>query len=333
MFHIINRISNRYRLIFSLITVLLGLCQVTNAENLYTLGATSSSSSDDIDLNDVQLRYVNNRREYAWPYAESADSDWDWGIELHRYFGQASGTDFAGLQLQGLFGWHYSKNTYIHGAIGAHRLDVPSAENQKERATYDLNAQLGITKTFNLKLNTADNYVYQYGLQPAGAREYLNAHMSSAGFDWRPTERIRFSGSHSYWDLSDENTRRQYKYDLVYGISPGWPWIWAGLTYERLEYDMDKIGYWTPGYSRTAGLVFDSSFPVTENLTGAFSASLTRIKEDEYPEGDGGSLYIGIDYKLTKQHTLRMSFNRILSSQQSSTWSENTYYLSLNGAL
>ena len=157
--------------------------------------------------------------------------------------------------------------------------------------------------------------------------------MLEAGFDWMPTKRIRFSGTHSNWELSDENTRRQNKLALVYGISPGWPWIWAGLIYERLEYDLNLPDYWTPGYSRTAGFVFDSSFPISDELTGAFSASLTRIKEDQYPEGDGGSLYLGLDYKFSKDHVLRMSFNRILSSQQSSAWSENTYMLSINGAL
>ena len=74
MLHKIKGINHRYLSIFSLITILLCLSQAASAENLYTLGVTSSSSSDDIDLNDVQLRYVNNRREYAWPYAESADS-------------------------------------------------------------------------------------------------------------------------------------------------------------------------------------------------------------------------------------------------------------------
>ncbi|MBE9525938.1 MAG: hypothetical protein IME94_03100 [Proteobacteria bacterium] len=312
--------------------ILLVCCQISSAKDLYTVGGANSSSSDEIDLNTIQFSYISNRREQFWPYVESADSEWDWGINLYRYYGQATGTDFTGHHLEGVFGWHYSDKSYFRGTIGIHRLDVPSLDNQKDQKTYDLHAQFGITRNFYLLVNASEDYVYQLGLQPAAAREFLNAERWEAGFEWKPIESIRVSSTSSIWNLSDSNTRRENIARLLYGISPGWPWIWIGVSYEELEYDIVKSGYWTPASFRSVGLIFESSFPVSENLSGALSASLTNIKEDNNPEGNGGSITVGVDYKLTEIHTLRFEFNRILSSQQNSDWTENTYSLLLNGS-
>lgn len=317
--------------VYVVFVVLLVYCQISMAKDLYTVGAANSSSSDDIDLKTIQFSYISNRREQFWPYEESADSEWDWGIDLYRYYGQGKGTGFTGHHLEGIFGWRYSTSSYFDGAIGIHRLDVPSFENQKDRITYDLHAQVGITRNFNLLLNVTEDYVYQHGFQPAGAREFLNAERWVAGFEWKPLTSIRISGTSSIWNLSDSNTRRENITRLLYGISPGWPWIWIGMSYEELMYDIVKPDYWTPENFRSVGLVFESSFPIIENLSGAFSASLTNTKEDNNPKGKGGSINVGLDYKLTRAHTLRFGYNRIRSSQESSGWTENTYNLSLNG--
>ena len=103
------------------------------------------------------------------------------------------------------------------------------------------------------------------------------------------------------------------------------------MSFENLKYENAKSDYWTPENFRSIGLVFESSFPITEDLSSALSANLTNIKEGNNPEGKGGSIIVGFDYKLTKIHTLRFEFNRILSSQVGSDWTENTYSLSLNG--
>ena len=80
------------------------------------------------------------------------------------------------------------------------------------------------------------------------------------------------------------------------------------------------------------GLEFESSIHITNDLSGSLSASLTRIKEDNNPIGKGGSILVGLDYKTTDIHTIRFEFSRILSSQQDSVWTENTYNLLLNGS-
>ncbi len=314
------------------LVILFACCQTANAEDLYTLGTFNSSTSDDIDLNSVQFHYISNRREHFWPYVQSADTVWDWGFDIYRYIGEAGENDFTGHQLEGLFGWRFSDDSYLGGAFGLHRLDVPDNSRQEDQWTYDLRAQIGITSNFSIMLNAGKDYVYQLGLQPAGIREFLVAQTLEAGFTWNPIRTIRVTWASSRWDLSDDNVRRENKVRLLYGISPGSPWIWLGVSHEELKYDEMKPDYWTPGSSRSTGLVFESSFVVIKDLSGSLSASLNSIKEDDNPKGKGGSIFIGVDYRLTNIHTLRFVYSRIRSLQQNSTWSENTYSLSLNGS-
>ena len=317
---------------YTLLVLLLVYCQTVHTKDLYTLGASSSSTSDNIDLDKIKFSYINNQREHFWPYLKSADSEYDWGVNLNYYDGQANGTEFTGQHIEGVFGFQFSEISYVGGSIGLHNMDVPDLNSQKDRGTYDIYAQLGLTSNFTLLFNIADNYVYQYGLQPAGTREFLNAEMRTAGFQWKPINTIRISGASSAWDLSDANTKKETKASILYGISPGWPWIWIGVSYEKLKYEMAKADYWTPENFRSVGLVFESSFPISENFTGALAATATNVKEDNNPKGNGNSLSVGLDYKLTKAHTLRLGFNRIVSQQEKSEWTEKTYSLSVNGS-
>ena len=306
--------------------------QTASAEDLYTLGAFSSSSSDDIDLNSVQFHYISNRREHFWPYEQSADTLWDWGFDIYRYIGESGGNDFTGHQFEGLFGWRFSDASYLGGTFGLHRLDVPDNSEQDDQWTYDLRAQFGVTNNFSVMLNAAEDYVYQLGLQPAGIREFLVAQTLEAGLTWNPVRVIRVTGLSSKWDLSDGNVRQEHQARLLYGISPGTPWVWLGVSYEELKYEEMKPDYWTPGRSRSIGLVFESHFVLLKDLAGSLSAGLSKIKEDDNPEGDGGYIFVGVDYNLTETHTLKFVYSRNRSIQQSSQWSENAYSLSLNGS-
>ncbi len=317
---------------YALLGILIFYCKFIDAKDLYTDEVKTISTSDDIDLDIITFSYINNLRSHFWPYVEAADSDFDWGIVLHHYSGQASGTDFTATQLEGVLGWRYSDQSYFGLRAGGHYLEVPSQNDEKSRLTYEFDAQIGLFDNFNLQINAADDYVYQEGLQPAGAREFLNAQKRLAGFEWKPFERIRVTASSSMWELSDSNVRKQSKVGMFYGISPSWPWIWAGIAYEKLSYNEAKPDYWTPGIFHSRGIVFESSFPVTDKLAAAFSGSIYKIEENNFSEGDGDSVFAGLDYKLTDNHTLRFKMSRIHSRQAESDWSEDTYSLSLNGS-
>lgn len=308
----------------------LGYSKIAYTKDKYTLQATHSSTSDNIDLDILNISYISNLREHFWPYLKTGDSVFDWGIDFHRYDGQADGTEFLGYQLEGIFGIQVTDISYVGLKLGSHSLEVPSTNSRKNQETYDLYAQLGISKKFIVNLNFSDDYVYKFGLQPAGAREFLNAEIRTTGVTWRPFETLRISAQRSSWTLSDTNKKHENKASMLYGLSPGWPWIWAGVVYEKLEYTQSKPDYWTPTSFRSTGLAFESSFPISAGLTGAVAATVTSFKEDSNSNGNGGSLDIGLDYEIIQSYILRLGFSRIISQQGKSDWTENTYNISIN---
>lgn len=329
-----NSTNNRqpFLLLITFALFLTGI-PVTKAKDLYTADYKHSSTSDAITLNTYTLSYINNRREQFWPYVEEATSGFDWGIILHRYTGQATGIEFTGQQGEAVFGWRFSKSAYVSTNLGSHRLDVPSQATETERFTYNAAALLSAGSHIKFNLHAANDYVYPLGLQPAGVMQFLHGQKWQGMLEWTPIQKLRINFTETRWDLSDDNISHDYQANLLYGISPDWPWIWAGLNYEHLGYDETKPNYWTPFEFHSYGFVFDSSFPITNNLTGAVSANISRIKEDMYPLGNGNSYVVGLDYKLTKTQTLRLGFSHIDSKQNNSDWKENTLRVSFNGSL
>lgn len=311
--------------------LLAACCHDAGARDLFTIDASRSSTSDHIDLNRIQYNYSSNRRGHDWPYEEAADSDWDWGIGLDSYSGKAVDTEFTGNRLQAMAGWRYARSGYIAVYGGAHQLDVPALDTQ-EITSYGVDAHLGITPAIKLGLTASDDYVYQEGLQPAGAREFLNAERWQANIEWGPVDTVRFAASGGAWNLSDANTRRESMVSLMYGISPEWPWVWLGARYENLKYDEARTDYWTPTRFRSLGIALESSFAISANLSGALSAGASRIREDDNPKGNGHYAVIGLDYKLTPRHVLRLGYHRIRSTQEGAAWLEQAYNLSVNGS-
>ncbi|MEE9355118.1 MAG: hypothetical protein V3U75_05965 [Methylococcaceae bacterium] len=303
------------------------------AKDLYTLGTSSSRSTDDIDIKNIHLSYINNRREYFWPYEESDNRNIDWGFDYDRYYGKADNIKFVGNHLQGIIGKAISKSSYVSARIGLHSLNVPIQDSQDNRLSYEIFTDFGVSKKLNISLGIADDFIYQNGIQPAGVEEFLSAKKGRIALQWRPQDKLHISTKHSLWDMSDDNTRKQFNADMLYGLSTVKSWVWAGIAIEELQYENDREGYWSPKQFRSFGVVFESSVPVTDALSVGLSANWNRIKENNNPAGNGGSIYTGFDYKINSRYILRAGMSRIISSQGDSTWAENTYRFSINGAL
>jgi len=306
--------------------------EIILARDLTTASVTNSDSSDDIHLNAFQLSYINNLRGHFWPYSELATSNLDAGIEINRYAGHASGTEFVGKQVQAVLGERFSESFYIGAKAGFHRLNVAKQEDRNDFISYMLYTQANVAQNVDINLTTASDYVYMLGLQPSGIYNYLHATKWWTNIEWKPIETIRILMDSSAWNLSDQNFRRDDKLSLLYGISPDSPWIWSGISYEVLHYKNIDPNYWSPDLFRSVNLELDCNAPINDDLDGVLAISLSRQKEDNYPIGNGHSVFIGINNKISKSKTIRLGFSRIRSAQGPSAWDENSYNISLNGS-
>lgn len=304
-------------------------CVSISADELYTVGSGKSQSSDDISLETFSFDFKSHQREYFWPYQETTKETWDWGVTAQYNSGEAIAIPFSAKWAAVRLGWHHSLNNYIISSVGTHRLHAKQTAKSKERVIYDFTANKGLGSQGSVYYRIADDYVYQLSLQPAGVQSFLHAKRQEFGFTWKPVRVLRIVQSASHWDLSDSNIRRSGRFVTSMRLSQ--EWVWLGLAYEEMGYQDKRAGYWSPQTFRTFALEFESSVPLGSKWSASVAANISRIKEDDFPEGHGSSFSLGVDYKLVEAVTLRYEYSEIDSQQESSEWSERAYKLSING--
>ena len=321
--------SNRLLLKCELLIVACSFNWVAHADQLYTLGSNKSSSSDDIILRTVYFDYKSHLRSYFWPYQEQTSDSWDWGVYLQRATGEAAAIPYSSKLATISLGWHHSSNSYLIGTVGNHRLLPDDAQEEESKNNYELEAHVGAVETGHFYYHIADDYVYQFSLQPAGIKEYLSARRQTLGVRWNPARIVRLEESMSQWNLNDDNLRRSAKFDAYMRLSS--EWVWLGLSYEKMGYHDKKADYWSPQTFRSFALVFESSIPLGEKISASLAGSVSSIKEDNFPQGRGSALSLGLDLKPAKAFTIRFSSSQLKSQQESSQWSERSYRVSING--
>ena len=301
--------------------------------DLFILGVSSLSTTDDFDARTYSLSYRNHRRELFWPWQEATTHTLDWGLDVDRSEGEVTPTEFESIHVQGSLGAYLTPGTYVLAQVGHHKLQTDLGD--RTITSRHLTAIFGVGHDFGVQLETGRDFIYPDGAVPGGITEQLTALEHSASFRWRPHQRLRILGQGRYRDYdkeNDENTSRQTDLNILYGISPEWPWVWAGVGAQRLTYDRQVPSYWSPEEFTAYGLRFDSSFPLGERLSGSAAANLDKLDEDG-STGTGYFLQAGLQYRLYGDLYARLDVTESKSIQRTSTWSADSVFFRLSGPL
>jgi hypothetical protein len=311
----------------------LWLCSTTWAaeSDLFNAGFLFDSTSDQYDRVETFFDYRNHRREYVWPWVNSENTTLDWGVRARHLQGSVRTQDFTGDQIMAMLGTGLSSAMRVEGWLGSHVLKVSNTKSHN-LTNYSVNIYVKPTDTLDLHLENARDYVYQEDVLPAGIVDELTAHTTRLGYVWRPVSTLRIVGN-SRWRSFDDGNRLQHNtLNVLYGISPDSRWIWFGIGGENLNYSETKTGYWSPSSFSSYGLRSEGDFPVSEWLDVTAQANLDRIKEVN-TQGTGNYLALGLKFRVTDTLYIKADAARVRSVQSGSAWTENTYILSLAGAL
>lgn len=300
--------------------------------DLFSLGVAANENSDDYDASTYSLSYRNRRRPWFWPWQEATARGLDWGLDVERTEGDAGSTAFESLHVQGTLGAYLTAGTYLQARVGRHALETEQGD--RTITSRRITAMFGVNRSASLQLETARDFIYRGGSVTGGINQQLTAREHSVSLRWRPHLRLRLQAQGRYreHDPDAENVGRQGEISAMYGISPGWPWVWAGVGAEQLRYDEQVPAYWSPERYTAYGLRFESSFPVVARLSGSAAANLNR-QEENGASGTGYYLQAGLQYRLYGQLYARLDVSRSKSLQQSSDWSSETVVFSLSGPL
>lgn len=301
--------------------------------DLFNLGGAAHRTSDDYDARSYSFSYRNHRREWFWPWQESAKRGIDVGVDVDRTSGSVRSTEFDALHAQGSLGGYLTKGTYLEAQFGRHNLDTDLGD--RTITSHHVTAMAGLQHSFSIQLESARDFIYTGGSVTGGITRQLTAYDHSGSFRWRPDQRLRILGQgnfRKYDQENEENIARSADLSALYGISPDWPWIWAGLGASILKYEHQVADYWSPNRYTAYGLRFESSFPVYKRLSASAAVNLNRQSEDGV-KGNGYDIKAGVQYRLYGHLYARFDVNKSKSIQQSSTWTSDNIFFTLSGPL
>lgn len=301
-------------------------------KDLFGIGSAFMKSSDDYDARTDSFSYRNNRREWFWPWQEASVRGLDWGVDVSRTAGDAGATEFDARHVQGMLGGYLSKGTYLQAQLGRHGLETDHLGDRNITSRHAA-AMFGLKQNFSVQLETGRDFIYADGSVIGGITKQLTASEHSVSFRWRPYLRLRFQGQSGYREHEEDNNEARFAdVSALYGIHPGWPWVWIGVGGKQLNYQREVSDYWSPDLYKAYGLRFESSFPLLKRLTGSAAANLDRLDEDG-SRGNGYDIKAGLQYRLFGQLYGRVELQKSKSIQQDSTWTSDNVSFSLSGPL
>lgn len=301
--------------------------------DIFNLGYATNRTSDDYEAHTYSFSYRNNRREWFWPWQESASRGIDWGLDVDRTKGDAGTSEFKAVHGQGTLGFYLTRGSYLQAQMGRHKLETDTSE--RSITSRHVTAMFGLNRTFSLQLESGRDFIYTEGSVTGGITRQLTALEHTASFRWRPENRLRIQGQggyRKYDETNEENVARHADISALYGISPEWPWVWAGIGAQVLKYDREVPDYWSPDRFTAYGLRFESSFPVYKRLAASAAANLNRQSENGV-EGYGYDVRGGFQYRLYGQLYARLDMSKSKSIQQGSAWKSDNITFSLSGPL
>jgi hypothetical protein len=340
--------TGKYRKLITSVFVLPLLLNVTpvlsdedysSDSGLFGFGAGYFDTKDDFQYLQSYFSYRNHLRDIYWPYEEAESRDLDWGVDAVVRTGSLfKSIDFDAAAFDIFLGKRLSSGSYLEAGIGIHGLrgdgdvdeDGDIIIEDDTIPTYRAKGLFVITETVDIGIESHYDYLYPEGFDPGSLTDALTSHEIVGALSWKPISTLSLQSESAVNLISDSNTRFWTDLAVLYGISPEWPWIWAGFGayYQWFEFESDD--YWSPERYISYGPRLDSSFPITSRLSGWADIEINIITESQLFEGVGGDVSLGLDFAMTEKTHMLLGISRSDSLRFGEHYYENYAFLSLH---
>lgn len=296
----------------SLLSLPLAQLQAGGSNHLYGMEAETVSTSSDFERHSINFNYGASQQGQEGFGGTAAHHR----IEDEHVSYRANEIKLrAGRQLNDTF--------YVEGGVGAAKVDSQDDHRSENLTTYQVGAKATLGEQLSVGIQHEKDFAYRNQILTNQHGQILNAKTTKADVKYRPTERVRLEADNTYRKLSDGNSSKAYKVGAYYGISPSWPYIWAGVEYSTLDFKYQDEGYWTPENYRSVAATFTASYPVNDKLSMNTSLNVNRSKDDASDDyGTGYYASVGADMKISPNSTLTANAHYIKSQQEASDWDE-----------
>ncbi len=316
------------------LTQIQGQVPAPNGErDLTTSDATYTRTSDRIEEADFSLRYRNHRRDLFWSYPSEEVVGWDYGFETRFYTGTSASEQYQGARLTALGSRKFSKALLLESELGGTFLQNHTARFDASAAVARLSADWIPFENAAVRAGISRDSVFQELGLVGEVSPRLTAITAEAALNYRILEPLRASFKGSRRGLTDGNRRTAWDAALMYGISTGTPWIWAGLGIEGLGYSSRVRGYWSPESFSSYGPRIEAAVPLSESWSFNAGLNLNRFREEQLAFGNGYYGSLKLQYGSRDAMSVSGGYMRILSRQISGEWLSQSYLLNLTTPL
>jgi hypothetical protein len=297
-------------------------------------------TSDQFQRRTTGVSFNTCQRDLFWPYLDECPKTFGWGLQFRKSEVSLPEMSIPGASRQGVLGsglrfaatggLRFSSSRHLHLEIGGHQLAAEPL-HQTTVATVGM-AQFDWKATSDWDLSLAESRDLIYGelKLPAAFSEALTAWTSRVQSLYRLGETWRFPIRGTVRNYSDDNSSWEYDLSVLYGISPGVPWIWVGAGFNQLSYQDQKSNYWTPKKITSDGPRLEWDIPLYGKFAFSGAANFNHIAEQDSAGAEGLVAVAGLKYGPREGFNIKLQFFNIQTTQLGKSWSSDTVSLTIN---
>jgi len=277
----------------------------------FASAASFYKDSNNVELDDWSLAYDYN-----------VNKNTRVGVEAHRYYATA-GTNrdkYDGNEITANIKQKYNDFIETEASVGAVFMDNRRTDKRKNHVKYKAKITLKPTTDSSVSLEHSNDLLFKEAIINDDDNNLLSGKTTKVSGSWRVSKRFIAEGSSQRRKLSDGNVSKHKRAALLYGISPGVPWVWAGVEAQSLSYDQRKANYWSPSDYKAYALIANGNFPVSKKLSMNMSASVNRTKEKGQSWASGYSAGVGADFAVNENSHVKADALYLKSSRDGVDW-------------
>jgi hypothetical protein len=278
--------------------------------------AQASSYTDSTGIR-IEERSVTYQRQY-----KDKKNRADWKLEAHDYDanGETGQDTYHGSDVIGTITKEF--NDYITGelSVGAVYLENQRTRDYTQHTKFKGKVTIKPTSKVTIVTEYTDDLLFKEAIIEDDNKKLVSGETTRISGSWRAAERVIAEGSSQYRELSDGNRSKHHRGALLYGISTGTPWVWAGIEAQSATYDEKKSNYWSPEDYEAYALIITGNYSVNQRLSVNGNASINRTHEDDFDWATGGSVTVGADYALTENTRIKAHASYLESTRDSTKW-------------
>ena len=297
--------------------------------NQFALRPGYLETSDEFYFNTFHLTYDQELFDVHWPFASE------------KATGESIGVAVKGVNLDSVGGnrelqagavsftekFNSSFQASVNLGVVALDSEVPNNEAFQD-FTYRLLAKSVVGQSLYLQFEMFKDYPIEKVLLFSGSAQQLKSYGLAPRVLYAAAERWRIQVQGEYRQLDDDQLRLHSDLQVMYGISPGEPWVWFGIGAEHLSYDRQDAEYWSPLNFRSVGPRFEAAKTIG-NLVLSCGYNFSFFREDSFDPGERDFASASVAYGTRGGSRILIQYDRGASQQGDAIWTSESVMASL----